>query len=125
MYGKPVKRISTAAINMMMTYHWPGNVRELENIMERLVLTCTDGVIHGYALPPSLQSDAQTNTSTIPTEGASLKALVASYEKEIITDALKKQKGNIAAAARLLQTTPRILGYKMKQLGIDPERYRA
>jgi len=125
MYGKPVKRISTAAINMMMTYHWPGNVRELENLMERLVLTCTDGVIHGYALPPSLQSDAQTNTSTIPTEGASLKALVASYEKEIITDALKKQKGNIAAAARLLQTTPRILGYKIKQLGIDPERYRA
>ncbi|HAB51971.1 MAG TPA: Fis family transcriptional regulator, partial [Ignavibacteriales bacterium] len=29
-YNKNIRRISTAAINMMMSYHWPGNVRELK-----------------------------------------------------------------------------------------------
>ena len=51
---------------MMMMYHWPGNVRELENCIERAVLTSTDSVIHGYALPPSLQTSDETNTSLIP-----------------------------------------------------------
>ena len=33
-----IRRISTPAIDMLMSYHWPGNVRELENCMERAVL---------------------------------------------------------------------------------------
>jgi hypothetical protein len=60
MYSKQLRRISTTAINMMMSYHWPGNVRELENCIERAVLTTTDDVIHGYTLPPSLQTSEQT-----------------------------------------------------------------
>ncbi|MGE0392584.1 MAG: sigma 54-interacting transcriptional regulator, partial [Vicinamibacterales bacterium] len=30
-HGKQIRRISTPAIDMLMSYHWPGNVRELEN----------------------------------------------------------------------------------------------
>ena len=41
---------------MLMSYHWPGNVRELENCIERAVILSTDGVIHSYHLPPSLQT---------------------------------------------------------------------
>ena len=29
--ARTIKRISTPAIDMLMSYHWPGNVRELEN----------------------------------------------------------------------------------------------
>jgi Nif-specific regulatory protein len=123
-YGKSVKRISSAAINMMMAYYWPGNVRELENCIERAVLTSTDDVIHAYSLPPSLQTDEQTKTVLIPSEGASLKDLVNAYEQELIVDALKKHRGSAAAAARFLQTTPRILNYRIKQLKIDRSRYR-
>ena len=36
-HGKEVKRISTAAIDALMSYHWPGNVRELRNTIERAV----------------------------------------------------------------------------------------
>ncbi|MBM4149521.1 MAG: GAF domain-containing protein [Lentisphaerae bacterium] len=124
MYGKPVKRISTAAINMMMSYHWPGNVRELENCIERAVLTSSDGVIHGYAMPPSLQTGDQTNTSMLPAEGASLQGLVDAYEREVIIDALKKHRGNAAAAARELQTTQRIVNYRIRNLGIRPGNYK-
>jgi len=123
-YAKGVKRISTTAINMMNAYHWPGNVRELENCIERAVLTTTDGVIHGYNLPPSLQTSDETHTGLIPEGGASLKKMVEIYEREIIVDALKKHRGNAAAAARYLHTTQRIINYKIKNLKIDPKQYR-
>ena len=38
---------------------------------------------------------------------------------------LKSARGNRALAARLLQTTERILGYKVRKYRIDPGRYRA
>ncbi len=123
-YGKNIKRISTSAINMMMAYHWPGNVRELENCVERAVLTAADEVIHGYNLPPSLQTGDETHTSILSAEGADLTTLVESYEKEIIIDALKKYRGNAAASARHLNTTQRIINYRIKKLGIQPENYK-
>jgi len=123
-YGKNIKRISTPAINMMMSYHWPGNVRELENCIERAVLTSTDDVLYGYALPPSLQSSDETNTAILPGESASLVMMVNSYERELIVDALKKYRGNVAAAARHLTTTQRILHYRIKSLGVNPKSYR-
>ncbi len=124
MYSKAMKRISTSAINMMMAYHWPGNVRELENCIERAVLTSADGVIHGFNLPPSLQTSDETHTNLLPENGADLKQMVEAYEREILIDALKKHRGNAAAAARYLQTTQRILNYRIKNLGINPKNYK-
>jgi Nif-specific regulatory protein len=118
---KVVKRISTPAIDMLMRYHWPGNVRELENCVERAVLLCQDHVIHSYHLPPTLQTAESSNT--IPHQ--SLEQAVIFYEKELIQDALKTTKGNQAKAARLLETTERILGYKIKCYEIDPSRFRS
>ena len=123
-HGKTVKRISTPAINMMMAYHWPGNVRELENCIERALLSTTDDVIHGYSLPPSLQTSEETNTALIPQDGAKLKVMVDSYERELIVDTLKKHRGNAAAAARFLHTTQRIINYRIAHLGIEPHSYR-
>ena len=123
-YGKKIKRISTQAINMMMAYHWPGNVRELENCVERAVLTTTDEVLHGYTLPPSLQTSDATNTPLLPERGASLEAMMDSYEREIIIDALKRHRGIAAAAARGLQSTQRIINYRIRHLGIHPQDYR-
>ncbi len=116
---KDVRRISTPAINMMVAYHWPGNVRELENCIERAVLLSTDGVIHGHHLPPTLQtSDASDTIGT-----GSLKERVNLFERDIIVDALKRCNGNLASTARDLRTTPRIIGYKVKELEIDYKRY--
>jgi Nif-specific regulatory protein len=122
--GRQVKRISTPAIDLMMAYHWPGNVRELENCIERAVLTSSDGVIHGFNMPPSLQTSDETHTSLLPENGANLKQMIEAYEREILIDALKKYRGNAAAVARYLQATQRIINYRIKNLGIDPKNYR-
>lgn len=124
-YNKQIKRISTPAINMMMSYHWPGNVRELENCIERSVLTASDNVIHGYNLPPSLQTGQATNTASIvPERKADFATMVSSFEKELIIDTLKLTRGNVAASSRQLGLTQRIIHYKIDKLGIDPKKFR-
>jgi Nif-specific regulatory protein len=119
-HGKVIKRISTPAIDMLMSYHWPGNVRELENALERAVLVCDAQVIHGHHLPPSLQTAEGSATIT----RVSLKDAVEGFERDLIQDALKTTRGNRAKAARLLDTTERILNYKVRNLGVDVRRFR-
>jgi Nif-specific regulatory protein len=119
-HGKDVRRIATTAIDMLMSYHWPGNVRELENCIERAVLVCDGGVIHAHHLPPTLQTAEVSGTLT----PQALDQAVGSFERDLIQDALKSARGNRAKAARLLQTTDRILGYKIRKYRIDPGRFR-
>lgn len=119
-HGKNIKRISTPAIDMLSSYHWPGNVRELENCMERAVLVCDEQVLHGHHLPPTLQTASESGTVT----RLSLDAAIAAYEKDLIQDALKTTRGNRARAAKLLDTTERILGYKVQKYAIDCKRFR-
>lgn len=119
-HRKPIKRISTAAIDMLASYHWPGNVRELENAIERAVLVCEGQVIHGYHLPPTLQTAEASGTLS----RVSLSEAVDGFEKDLLLDALKTARGNRAKAAKLLGTTERIMRYKVKKYAIDCNRFR-
>src|SRR5713101_3720206 len=120
-HGKPIKRIATSAIDMLASYHWPGNVRELENTIERAVLVCEGQVIHGYHLPPTLQT--AEGSGTVPQ--VSLTESIEEFERDLIQDALKTTRGNRAKAAKLLHTTERIIGYKVRKYAIDCKRFRA
>ena len=119
-HGKQVKRISTPAIDALVSYHWPGNVRELQNVIERAVLVCDGQVIHLHHLPPTLQTAEGSGTAN----SQSLGDAVAGFERDLIEDALKMARGNRARAARLLQATRRIVNYKITQYGIDWKRYQ-
>ncbi len=119
-HGKSIKRISTPAIDMLTSYHWPGNVRELENALERAVLVCDGHVLHAHHLPPSLQTAEASGTVV----RVSLKDALAAYERDLIQDALKTTHGNRAKAARLLNTTKRILNYQVTRHGIDWQRFK-
>ncbi len=117
---KNIKRISTPAIDMLMSYHWPGNVRELENCIERAVLLSNDEVIHGHHLPPTLQTAEASGTVHRGTLPATLDAV----ERELIVEALKNSRGNKAKAARSLGISERLMGLRVKKHGIDPRRFR-
>ncbi len=82
------------------------------------MLLAADGVIYGHNLPPTLQIPDQNNI----TATAGLKNRTRTLEYDMIIDALKRTNGNVAAAARDLEITARMVRYKIKQMGIDPKQ---
>ncbi|PAW77349.1 MAG: sigma-54-dependent Fis family transcriptional regulator [Verrucomicrobia bacterium Tous-C9LFEB] len=118
--GKNIRRISTAAIDLLMSYHWPGNVRELENCIERAVLLCNDDAIHAHHLPPTLQAAEPASIQSRSTLDSALNSL----EREMLIDALKATQGNMSQAARMLGITERIMGLRVKKHVIEPGIFR-
>jgi Nif-specific regulatory protein len=118
---KPVNSFSDEAIELMLRHRWPGNVRELENCIERAVLLAQGEVIEAHVLPMTIQGSAAADPLDAEPRRMedigkhSLDDLVGSYEKMILAEALTKCDKNVAAVARLLSSTPRIIGYKIKQ----------
>ncbi len=117
---KKINRISTSAIDLLIQYHWPGNVRELQNCIERAVLVCDGTSIKGVHLPPTLQV-SETAASGKP---LSLTTAVENFEKDLIIDGLKKNNGNQTKTAQFLDTSLRIINYKIHQYNINPKQYK-
>jgi len=117
---KPIQRISTPAIDMLMAYHWPGNVRELENCIERAVLLAEGDVLQAHHLPPTLQ---MPEPARIASRGT-LQAELDNLERDLLIDALKAARGNKAKAARALGLTERLMGLRVRKHGVDPRRFR-
>jgi Nif-specific regulatory protein len=120
LHKKDVRRLSTTAIDALMSYHWPGNVRELENCIERAVLLTNEQTIHAYHLPPTLKMAEEAK----PEEASSLAEILANVERDLIADALKAARGNMAQAARRLQSTERVIRYKVGKYDLNPKRFR-
>jgi Nif-specific regulatory protein len=117
---KEVVRISTPAIDMLMSYHWPGNVRELENCIERAVILCEGDTIHGYDLPPTLQTGHELTTHF----NQNFEQTIETLEREMIVDALKNANGNARTAAGVLGISYRKLGLRLEKYHIDFRAYR-
>jgi Nif-specific regulatory protein len=118
-HGLKVKRISTSAIDMIMSYHWPGNVRELENCLERACILGSTGVIYGFHLPPTLQ----TPESTGAPERGPLQSVLAKVEKELIQDNLKLSRGDVGLAADNLGLTARQMEMRIAKHNINLKKY--
>ena len=118
-FNKDVRRITSEAIDLLTAYHWPGNVRELENCIERATLLTKDGVIHAHHLPPTLQTASSSGTEA----KGSLAATLGALERELLVDALKDTRGNMAKAARKLGVTERQMGLRVRKYGLTPKGY--
>ncbi len=118
-HGLEVKRISTSAIDMIMSYHWPGNVRELEKCIERACILANTGVIYGFHLPPTLQTPEAAGSP----ERSPLQSVLAKVEKELIQDNLKLSKGDIGLAADYLGLTARQLETRIAKYDININKY--
>lgn len=122
-YNKTIKQLSTPAVNMLVAYSWPGNVRELENCIERAILTAKNDCIRSYNLPSALQTDAVPANEDIAgtpknNASASYKSLIDNFERELLTESLKRHNGNMSAAGRELGLSPRLMHYKVHTLGL-------
>ena len=118
--GKPINRIATPALNMLMNYHWPGNVRELENVIQRAVILAEDDAIHSYNLPLSLQSPVFSGSGI----HNGLEAKLAAIEYEMLVEALRMHQGNTTEAATELGLTRRTMGLRMKKFNLTYRQFR-
>ena len=121
--GQPLTSWSGDAIDALTRYRWPGNVRELANIVERLAILnpgreVTSGEVREVLPngPVRLAEPAALPNATVLE--ASLTDTLDDYERMLITRALSVAGGNIAEAARRLQTDRPNLYRRMKRLGI-------
>ena len=70
-----------------------------------------------------IKSIPQNSDSSLATGNGSLKDSINDFERSLIIEALKRSNGNLAAAARDMRTTARIVRYKVEELGIDNKQY--
>jgi Nif-specific regulatory protein len=114
--GKSITSISPDVLEIFANHYWPGNVRELENCMEHAVILATGSVILPEHLPASLRLPGDDAPAAVDID---FKTLVENFEKGVLTEALRATRGNISRAAEKLRTTPRVISYRVRQLGID------
>jgi len=95
---------------------WPGNVRELANAVERLTIMGGDAPVTATAVDAVLGSAVRRVPDA---EGASLSAALDGYERSLIGRALDAAAGNVAEAARRLDTDRANLYRRMRRLGMS------
>ncbi|HET6836988.1 MAG TPA: sigma-54 dependent transcriptional regulator [Gemmatimonadales bacterium] len=109
-----------AALEALATYPWPGNVRELANLVERLSILC-GSVIEASDVRGVLPGGTPPNRSTPASAqlGRSLTDALDEYERDLLYAALAQAQGNMAEAARILQTDRANLYRRMRRLGVE------
>jgi len=128
--GQPLTSWSAGALDTLARHRWPGNVRELANIVERLAILHPGREVTSEEIREVLPSGPGrlAEPAALPNAAvldASLTDTLDEYERVLITRALSVAGGNIAEAARRLQTDRPNLYRRMKRLGIvesDRER---
>jgi len=118
--GKPVPRLTRAALRALGQHRWPGNIRELENALARGVAMGGD-VIDLGDLPEVIAQAAARPEPARPAVGDDLrlKPAVAATEQAYLTAAMARAKGNQTVAARLLGLSRFGLQKKLRRLAGD------
>lgn len=135
-FGRHDIQITPQAVDLLMVADWPGNVRQLCNEIQRIVARAESGTLitpeqlspelrrMGLpAVPPaSMAVLGTTNTGhseIVPLENVTLAEALSEVERRMISEALRKHKGNISRAARELGLTRRGLYLKLERYEIN------
>ena len=121
--NRQLSGITPEAMSYLVSYHWPGNVRQLRSEIERIVVFAEDGQSVGAE---SLSSDilrAATAPSPVRfhldfSEPIDFKKLMLDVERQLLTEALARQRGNMTRAAGLLGLSRQTLNYKLRRFDI-------
>jgi anaerobic nitric oxide reductase transcription regulator len=130
--GVPRVRIDAVARTCLVDSHWPGNVRELENVIARAVLRAAGTSPGGAASQePVTIAPAHLDLTPAPTgtpasepeapphvPAASFRDQVVEFERRIVSEAIARNDGNWAAAARALGMHRSNLHHLATRLGL-------
>ncbi len=127
--GRSAPSLSRESLDLLLRYDWPGNVRELENVMERAVLLCENGVVRPEHLhlegfrderpaspPPSVVAESPDEAPATPA------VTLREAEKTLIFKTLKEVNGNRTAASKILGISVRTMRNKLHEYEEEDRR---
>ena len=108
-YGKDVQEISQGAINKLSKHSWPGNVRELQHAIEKAVILTTGSQLTENDFSFGIKSNQVTDSSNFN---------LADNEKQLISRAIEKHRGNMSHTAKSLGINRSTLYEKIRRYGL-------
>jgi transcriptional regulator with PAS, ATPase and Fis domain len=118
--GKQVGSITPAALDQLAAYPWPGNLDELATLIASAHERAATAEITPRDLPERIWLSAEATARPRKMDDAvNLEQFLSKVERELITRALNRAKGNKTRAARLLGMTRPKLYRRLVQLGME------
>lgn len=111
--NKNVKGFTPQALEAIELYNWPGNIRELENRVKRAVI-----MAEGSRITPA---DLELTSPFAKYEGRGLREAREALERDFISRALMRNKGNVTKAAEELGVSRPTLYELIEKLRIERE----
>ena len=118
-YGRPAVTFAPEALRYLEQHDWPGNVRELENLVHRELLLADGAVVSFQTVRTCAPHAAPECTDVVQRFRTAKARVVAEFEKQYITDLLRRTRGNVSLAARLAGKDRSRLGKLVKKHGLE------
>ena len=125
--GRKIAPLAADQARRLKAYHWPGNVRELQNVIERAVITATNGTLNlDRALPEASPAPlSPEEPPSISTSAIRTAKDLEELERANILQALEASGWKVSGdkgAAKLLGMNSSTLSSRMKALKIQKPR---
>jgi DNA-binding NtrC family response regulator len=117
--GKAVRGFDGSALAALQQYSWPGNVRELENVVERAIIVCRAAEVAAADLDFGRRAALGGAPPPVAPSSRPLTARLQEQEKNEIVQAIDRNQGNIAGAARALGINRSTLYYRLRKHGLE------
>lgn len=111
--ARDVNGISAGALRLLIDYEWPGNVRELENVIERAIVTCRNGMLEEQGFSWLQHGGASAQSWEVPDVS------LGELERRAIVAALERKHGNVKEASAALGIDRSTLYDKLKRYEIS------
>lgn len=114
-----IKAVRSEVYDVLSEYKWDGNIRELRNVVQRMIVLSTDGVISVDNIPEYIIKDEKAYIDKKETLSYDLEDNIKELEIWLIKKAMSLAKGNKAKAASILNIKRTTLYYKLNQYKIN------
>jgi DNA-binding NtrC family response regulator len=104
-FGRPARKFTREAEQVLLKHSWPGNVRELLHVVERAALACSAPAVTAEDLPAGAFGSPRAILAAAVEKSWTLKQLTDAY----IEETLRRACGNRTLAAKRLGVSRKAL----------------
>jgi len=118
-YARPPMRLSSSALQKLISHSWPGNVRELETVIHRAVATASSSIVGPIDLEVS---DTEFEARSVSFREAKTR-VVDQFERAYLISLLTAHQGNVSRAAEEAGKPRRALQRLLRKHGLDRSEF--